>query len=184
MDEIRRIYITGGAGVGKTTLAKKLGAATGFPVHETDWLIWSRIESGERELADNHVELTSALAAEAEWIADGSFVGLAQPLWHEADLIIFLDIPLGTMLWRVFWRHVKAEIRRNNRHPGWINLFKFLTYIARSHQSPEIGDIDEASDEILTQAKIRAKVEQQKHKTLVVKGEPDINQILGMIGAK
>jgi len=88
------------------------------------------------------------------------------------------------MLWRVFSRHVKAEIRRNNRHPRWLTLFKFMRIIVRSYRSPVIGDIDSNDDSILTQAKIEAKVRQQAHKTLVINGSPDIDEILRHINSK
>tara|TARA_Y100000031_G_scaffold142919_1_gene172898 strand:+ start:193 stop:390 length:198 start_codon:yes stop_codon:yes gene_type:complete len=58
------------------------------------------------------------------------------------------------MLWRVFWRHVKAEFRRDNRHPGWRKLFRFMRIIRAAHRSSETGDIDDDEDEILTAAKV------------------------------
>jgi adenylate kinase family enzyme len=184
MQEINRIYVTGGSGVGKTTLTKRLAEATGYPIFELDWVLWSRNDDGSRGLATDHVEKIGEIAAQPVWIADGSFVGFAQEIWRTADLIIFLDVSLRVMLWRVFWRHVKAEIRRNNRHPGWLNLFKFMKVVARSYRSPEIGDIDSYDESILTQAKIEAKVRQQAHKTLVFNGSPDIDDILRHINPK
>ena len=169
MQEIKRIYVTGGAGVGKTTLTKRLGETTGFPMFELDWVLWSRNDDGERGLATDHVKKIGEIAAQPVWIADGSFMGLAQEIWRTADLIIFLNASLKVMLWKVFWRHAKAELRRNNRHPRWLMLFKFMKVIVRSYRSPEIGDIDNHDDSILTQAKIEAKVRQQAHKTLVLK---------------
>ncbi len=184
MNEIRRIYITGGAGVGKTTLARKLADATGFERFELDSLLWAHADTGERVSPQERTEIVADIAVKSNWIVDGVNVGWAQEIWRTADLVIFLDLPLWVMLWRVFWRHVKAEIRRNNRHPGWLNLFRFLRIIARSHWDPETGDIDDDEDRILTHAKIAAKVQQQKHKTFVVNENPDIEQILGMINSK
>ena len=181
MPEIHRIYITGGAGVGKTTLARKLAESTGFPQFELDWLLWGRDDTGERVLASDHVEIVSDLAAKPNWIADGMFVGFAQEIWQTADLIIFLDISLRNMLWRIFWRHVKAEIRGNNRHPGWLNLFRFMRITVDQYRSSEIGDIDGNDDKILTRAKRAAKARQQQHKILVVSGRPDIARILSVI---
>ena len=53
-----------------------------------------------------------------------------------------------------------------------------MGFIRTSFQSHEIGDLDNGSDEILTQAKIRAKVEQHRHKALVFNKTPDIDLIL------
>lgn len=184
MQEIKRIYVTGGPGVGKTTLTNRLAEATGYPIFELDWVLWSNNDEGKRGLAADHVEKIGEIAAQPAWIADGSFVGFAQEIWRTADLIIFLNLSLKVMLWRVFWRHVKAEFRRNNRHPGWLALFKFMRIVVRSYRSPEIGDIDSHDESILTQAKIEAKVSQQTHKTLVINGSPDIDDILRRINPK
>lgn len=180
----RRIYITGGAGSGKTTLARQLSDATGIPWYELDTVLWTEKGTGERIPDTDRSRLISGIASEPSWIADGVYVGWAQELWRTADLVIYLDTSLKRMLWRVFWRHVKAELRRNNRHPGWLTLFRFMRTIARMHRSPVTGDIDDGEDEILTTAKIAAKVEQHKNKTLVVDSIPDIDKILSVINPK
>jgi adenylate kinase family enzyme len=183
MSEVRRIYITGGAGVGKTTVAHKLAESTGFPFYELDQLLWTNESTGERIPEPERLKIVADIAGQPTWITDGVYVGWAQDLWRDADLVIFIDIPLRKMLWRVFWRHVKAELNRNNRHPGWLNLFTFLRYTVRIHRSSEVGDIDSYSEEGLTHAKILAKAHQQSHKTLIINGNPDFEQILSMINS-
>jgi adenylate kinase family enzyme len=184
MAEIRKIYIAGGAGVGKTRLSNKLAQATGFPVFELDWILWTTGDNGERLQLADRVEITREIAAKSEWIADGMYIGWAQELWKSADLVIFLDISLKLMLWRIFWRHVGAELRRNNRHPGWLKLFRFMKVVVRSYRSTEVGNIDDDSDQGLTQAKIVAKVRQQSHKVMTIGAKPDITEILGLINSK
>ncbi len=184
MAGICRIYIAGDAGAGKTTLLKRLTDSTGYPSFELDALLWTENSTGERIHEAERITIIRDIAIQPRWIADGAYVGWAQELWHEADLIIYLDISLKLMLWRVFWRHTKAEFKRNNRHPGWFKLFKFMRFVARSARSTEVGNIDDDEDDVLTHAKILAKVQQQHHKVLKVGANPDIEQILALINSK
>jgi adenylate kinase family enzyme len=178
MVDVRRIYITGGSGSGKSTLAVKLSESTGFPKYELDWLLWTNSETGERVSKEERKQITGDIAEKSCWIVDGVNVGWAQKIWSEADLIIFMNIGLKLTLWRIFWRHVKAELKRNNRHPGWVKLFKFMKIVASSHRSTEAGNIDDDDDKILTRAKIIAKVEQQRHKVVFIGSSPDFDEIV------
>ena len=63
MSEIRRIYVTGGAGVGKTTLARKLAESTGFQVYELDTLLWTNDNTGERIAQYDRIEIVSDIAS-------------------------------------------------------------------------------------------------------------------------
>ncbi|MDA1280933.1 MAG: hypothetical protein O3B95_13020 [Chloroflexi bacterium] len=184
MAQRRKIYITGGGGSGKTTLARRLAGATGIPCFELDAILWTDSKTGERVPSSERQRLIGEIASRPSWIADGVYVGWAQEIWNTADLIIYLDPPLKLMLWRIFWRHLKAEIARNNRHPGWRKLFRFMKFVAQSHRSPETGDIDDDRDEILTRAKINAKVNQHRDKALVIERKVDIDEILAIIGHK
>lgn len=118
MNQPKRIYITGGSGVGKSTVAKDLAERLGLPFVELDPIMWTEEGTGKRAPERERKQNIAELAAQPEWVAEGVYVGWAQEVWDVADKVIIIDIPLRVMLWRVFWRHVKAELRRNNRHPG------------------------------------------------------------------
>ena len=178
MSDRRRIYVTGGAGVGKTTLAKSLSEATGIPYFELDSLLWQDEGRGTRVPALDRMDRMHEISMQSEWIAKGVYVGWTQELWREADLIIFVDASLWLVLRRIFWRHLRAELRRNNRHSGWMKLFRFMRSVVRSHRSNETGDIDDDEDDILTRAKIMAKLQQHRDKALVVGSSPNIEKIL------
>ncbi|MBP38879.1 MAG: hypothetical protein QF676_04200 [Dehalococcoidia bacterium] len=95
-----------------------------------------------------------------------------------------MDISLKFALWGVFWRHVKAAPRRNNRHPGWRLLFRIMRIIRRSYRSTETDNIDDDDQSVLTLAKIRAKVLQQPHRVLRLGRNPNINEILALTNSK
>ena len=134
-----RIHITGGPGSGKTTLARRLGALLGAPVFDLDGLALALQPSFTDEygvvdhaglIAARDAELVS-LAGRDAWIGDGSFVGHAMPLFYSADLVVWMDAPRHIACYRVVARHVKAELRRNNRFPGWKRLYLFWRWSLR-----------------------------------------------------
>jgi hypothetical protein len=87
----RRIHITGGQGSGKTTLAARLQALTGLPVHELDLV--ARVGGGngpERPVAER--EAMVAMIADADaWITEGVHLGWTTPLLDRAEAIVWLD---------------------------------------------------------------------------------------------
>ncbi len=72
----RRIHVTGGQGSGKTTLAARLHAVTGLPVHELDRI--ARIGGGngpERPAAERDAMVSETIAAGDAWITEGVHLG-------------------------------------------------------------------------------------------------------------
>ena len=59
-----------------------------------------------------------------------------------------------------------------------------MRVIIRQNRATEIGDIDDDQVEILTEAKISAKANQQQHKVIEINGSLDFEQILIAINSK
>jgi hypothetical protein len=79
--------------------------------------------TGEAIIEAERHEIIHNITVQPAWIAEGVYVGWAQELWREANLVIYLRRNLRAILWRVFLRHLKAELKRNNRHPAGSNCF-------------------------------------------------------------
>nr|WP_247876631.1 DNA topology modulation protein FlaR [Ochrobactrum sp. CM-21-5] len=101
---IKRIMIIGGAGSGKSSLARALGDITGLPVihidtlyWQPDWVMRSRDEIGllTNEAADNDY-----------WIFEGNHSETMSHRASRADVLIFLDISTLRRLWRVIKRTI------------------------------------------------------------------------------
>jgi adenylate kinase family enzyme len=75
-------------------------------------------------------DLEDATRADA-WVSDGAFIGVSKVALERADLIVWMDSPARVALYRILARHVKAELRRNNRFPGWQRLYEFWRWSAR-----------------------------------------------------
>ncbi|GAB1364231.1 ATPase AAA [Rhodobacter sp.] len=103
--------IIGQPGSGKSTLARALGRLTGLPVVHIDHIHW---QSGwierprpEKTRACHEVE------ARAAWIFEGGHSGDRPNRLARADMLIWLDLPVGLRLWRVIRRTV--QYRGRNR---------------------------------------------------------------------
>ncbi len=92
VDRPKRVHIIGGAGSGKSYLARKLGAALNLPVCNLDDLFWAndeetygiRAKPGER---DGKLE---EFVAQDGWVVEGAYHGWVEASFERADIILVL----------------------------------------------------------------------------------------------
>jgi thymidylate kinase len=123
-----RVYVLGGGGSGKTTLARRLGARLRCPVmHLDDTFFFPGLgdlpEHARRTMREARLR---ELAAREAWVMEGNFPGWLEELAARSDLIVWLDVPFAVAAWRIAKRHVLADLRGRNPHPGYRNLWRFL----------------------------------------------------------
>ncbi|MFD0200205.1 MULTISPECIES: adenylate kinase [Saccharothrix] len=108
---VRRIVVLGVSGAGKTTLARRLARVVDGPHVELD-----AIQHGPDWSMPPPDEFRARLAEAAEgpaWVVDGNLAALtADVLWHRADLIVWLDLPLWVALPRLARRSTARIVRR------------------------------------------------------------------------
>ena len=94
--------IVGQPGSGKSTLARALGQASGLPVIHIDRIHW---QPGwiERTKAEKTRLCLEAQAGE-HWIFEGGHSATWPSRLARADLLVWLDRPVGLRLWRVLRR--------------------------------------------------------------------------------
>lgn len=103
---MKRVMVFGGAGAGKSTLARKLGDLTGLPVIHIDQIFW---KSGwvERDKVEVDAMIRGRILTD-EWIFDGNYSSTFADRLARADTIIFLDMPTWLRLWAVVARTIKS----------------------------------------------------------------------------
>ena len=136
----RRVHITGGPGSGKTTMGGRLSAMLGAPVNDLDGLVLATVArlpqpDDAARCLDLVAEEVSALAAADVWVSEGGYLGWTQPFLERADLIVWMGVPWRVASRRILLRHVRAELARDNRFPGWGNLFQFWLWSARYYHN-------------------------------------------------
>jgi shikimate kinase len=128
---LSRAHIIGIPGSGKSTLARWIGQEFGIVARDLDFVAYGTDghERTPEEIAAQIEEIRSA----ARWVTEGAYHGdWLKPLLDEAHAIAWLDAPLSACLTRIVKRHVRAELARNNAHPGWRRLVWFLNYTRRT----------------------------------------------------
>lgn len=112
---MQRVAIFGNAGGGKSTLAFKLAAITGLPLHVIDLIEFH--PGGGRVPIDQYLKLHDDLITTSRWIIDG-YGGKANAWkrFEQADTLVHVDLPLRTHYWWVTKRFIKG-LFKNPR--GW-----------------------------------------------------------------
>jgi len=109
---VRKIIITGTSCTGKTTLGKKLSEQTGLKQIDLDDLHFLPnwvMKEPELFIAD----VQAAIDGQNEWIVSGSYQSkLKDNLWPKANIIIWLDLPLRTILSRYIRRTYRRVVHK------------------------------------------------------------------------
>ena len=99
---MKRILIIGSSGAGKSTFARRLGAATGLQIIHLDKIFWNPkwVETARDEWqkkVENVLQLDS-------WIIDGNYSGTMETRLAACDAVIFLDMPRPLCVYRILKR--------------------------------------------------------------------------------
>ena len=105
---MRRINVVGTSSAGKSTLARALAERLAVPCIELDALHWEPnwVEASNDVMRER---VRSAIGAEA-WVVDGNYSAVRDLVWARADTVVWLDLPLRTILAR-FARRTARRVR-------------------------------------------------------------------------
>jgi adenylate kinase family enzyme len=133
----RRIVVIGSAsGNGKTTLARDLARRLDVPFVELDALVhgpnWT-------ETPDDVLRAQVELVVQGDaWVVDGTYRGkLGSLVLDQADLVIWLDLPLRVWLPRLLRRsHRRVTTREelwNGNRETWASTVELVSTALRQH---------------------------------------------------
>jgi len=98
---INRIFITGNAGSGKTSLSLKLNKILQIPVINLDKIVWK--PRWKMTPPEERAALIAEIIQSDKWIIDG----VSKDVLSAADTVIFLDFPRKVVFWRLCKRNWK-----------------------------------------------------------------------------
>jgi adenylate kinase family enzyme len=100
---IRRVAILGGGGAGKSTLARRMGAALGLPVIHLDRIVFG---PGWSRNPPQMVQERLATQLGEAWIVEGTYAETSALTLPQADLVLWLDQPAWLRVYRC-WRKTR-----------------------------------------------------------------------------
>ena len=146
-----RIYIVGGPGSGKTTLAHALGRRLDLSVLRLDeHLDWRGLPGGvrlERDVAGHpsaamlaaRQALIEDHLAHSGWIVEGAEPVFIETVAEVSDLIVWCDPPFATAALRIVRRHMRAHLAGTNAYPGYRRLYRFLRSVHQRYGNASAG---------------------------------------------
>ena len=121
-----RINVLGTSGSGKSTFSKKLADKLNVPYVQLDELFWKPnwTESSDEEFFP---KIEDALSPD-EWVLDGNYRRSTPVKWKRVQMVVYLDLPFHTVLFRVLKRSLirsfkNEELWAGNRETFWKTFF-------------------------------------------------------------
>ena len=136
---MQRIVVFGASGSGKTTLGRWLAERQALPFTDLDDLHWR--EGWIECPTDEFRAAADAITRGQRWVISGNQSKARDLLWPRADTLVWLDLPLATVLWRSAARAMRdwwigAQICNGNRQRLWMMVNgrdSLLGYTLRTH---------------------------------------------------
>jgi adenylate kinase family enzyme len=138
---VRRVVVIGTTGSGKSTLAERLAEHTGLRVIELDALFWGKDwQPVPLELFRHRVERETKGDG---WIVVGNYGQVRDLVWPNADTLIWLDLPLPLVMWRLVRRTVqratsKTELwgtgNRESLRNAFLSRQSLLLWALKTHR--------------------------------------------------
>lgn len=126
-----RIYITGAAGAGVTTLGRALASRLIVPLVDTDDYYWIASDppyQKKRPPAERLADMQHILSGHSEWVISGSLDGWGEALSDKATFVVFMDTPTPVRLSRL---RAREAARFGDRiMPGGIMHREHLNFLA------------------------------------------------------
>ena len=127
MKQLKRIYIFGASGVGKTSFANKLSKILKIRNHDLDELYFLK-KYDKVKGKEKRDELLRKISNKKKWIIEGVFSkSWVEPAIKKADLVLILNFPTKTIRKRITLRYLKRKFftKRKTNIKDTLKLVKY-----------------------------------------------------------
>jgi adenylate kinase family enzyme len=125
---MKKIYIIGSVGAGKTTLAKKISKKYEIPMYQLDKVVWDD-DNGNIKRSDEEIQkLFEEILDKGSWIIEDVGRSKFEEGRKQADIIYYINIPKIVVYKRVMTRWLKQRLgkERYNYPPTLFQFFDML----------------------------------------------------------
>lgn len=165
----KKILIIGIYGSGKTTLAKMLSKLLRYRMYDQDDIKYERKYDKTRSSEKIRIKINK-ISKQQIWIFSGTWLDYLLPLYKNADLVIFLEIPKIRLYARIFKRHFQ---RKQGEKEYFIytlkDTWKIIKKVKRYFDDPSC---------FITLEKHRNYINNHSRKMYVIKNNKDINHLI------
>lgn len=106
----RRSVIIGTSGCGKTTLGRRISEIANCKCTDLDDLHW--LPNWKERPDPEFIELVKQEVAGERWVISGNYSQARDLIWARAEMLIWLDLPISTCLWRALRRTLRRWYHR------------------------------------------------------------------------
>jgi len=126
---VRRVLVAGVTGVGKSTLAQRIGELSGIPYIEIDALYhgpdWTALPTFSTDI--------DALVATETWVTEWQYRSARDRLAAAADTLVWLDYPVRVSLTRLIRRTVVRRLGKQKLWAGNVEAPLWHFFLGRDH---------------------------------------------------
>ena len=123
---MKKVAVFGKPGNGKSTLSKKLAAATGLELYALDSILY--LPNGEEVDRQSYEDTHQKIISSDEWIIEGfaplSSLGSFYQRLESADTLIYIDLPYSVTYWQVTKRFFKGLFKKPEGWPEGSSILK------------------------------------------------------------
>ena len=130
---MKKIYIIGAVGTGKTTMARNLSDKLNIKMYQLDKVVWDD-DNGNLKRTDNEVEkIFSEILAKDSWIIEDVGRKKFTAGIRQADMVYYIDLPNFIVYKRCLTRWIKQKLGKEeyNYKPtlkGLIQMMKWARF--------------------------------------------------------
>lgn len=148
---MKKIYIIGAVGTGKTTMARNLSENLNIKMYQLDKVVWDD-DNGNIKRTDEEVEkIFSEILANDSWIIEDVGRKKFTEGIKKADMVYYIDLPTFTVYKRCLTRWIRQKLGKEeyNYKPtlkGLIQMMKWAHYDIKNKEE-KINRIKENAKE-------------------------------------